>query len=165
MARVYRAVLAESCRIDATGIDAKSDEVLAQSQRASFTQRAIIFLGASFIAMAFDFDGVGRVCFEVLRYRGDIRLLRRFHHRTVKIEVDGVGLKNVRIGDPAIVPRAGKGNAATVIGLGHGWLVSIDGLATRIIGGIVRPAARDARQISRLLAATAARQGQDQSKD
>src|SRR6185503_20283629 len=47
--------------VHAARLDAEADEFLAAGQRAAFAERAIVFLGAALVAIAFDADGDVRV--------------------------------------------------------------------------------------------------------
>src|SRR3974390_3519291 len=56
--RVRGAVFAVAYGINAAGVDAQSDEFLAQRQRAAVPQSAIVLFRAALVTVAVDFDGV-----------------------------------------------------------------------------------------------------------
>ena len=94
VAGLRRAVLTKADRIDARGINSKADQFFSQGQSSVFPQCAVVFFSTALIAMAFDFQGVQRMRFEVIGDGGHFRLFPVLDHGTIVIEVYRVRLED-----------------------------------------------------------------------
>jgi len=101
-------VFAVAQSIHATRFNPKADEFLAAGQRAAFAERAIVFLRAAFVAIAFDANRDFGVALHVFSHGGELRFITSGNCGTVVGKVDGVFLQNLRMRRPVGVARFGR---------------------------------------------------------
>ena len=71
MSGVLRSIFAVTDGVDPVGVNAHTDKDLTQRQGATLAERAVVLLGTSFIAVAFDFHGISRVGLKEIRDTGN----------------------------------------------------------------------------------------------
>ena len=90
-AGVGRAILAQAHGADTVGANAKFYQAIPDAQCASFAERAIVFLGAPFIAVALDQHLVLWALSKGAGHRADFAVVVRMNLGAVEAEVNGFG--------------------------------------------------------------------------
>src|ERR1051325_5248634 len=90
VARINRPVLAITDGLDAGRIDVQAAESFAHCQGAPFAQGAIVFSGATLVAMTFNEQLGTGAAFAIFGHRLDLRLLERIDRGAVVRKMHGL---------------------------------------------------------------------------
>ena len=88
---IHGFVAAKAGGVYAIGINAEADKLVANGAGATHTERAIVFVGAAFVAMAFHEYCDRGIPFKIVRNGCDFGFVFGLDDSAVVIEVDGVG--------------------------------------------------------------------------